>query len=74
MRYYRKPDLKAPRHRPKRYRVISNDFIKRLNNKYPETKNLSKQTIKMILGKIHETMWNTAIDFRDGVDLPNNIG
>lgn len=74
MRYYRKPDLKAPRFRPKRYTVITNEFIKRFKNKYPSYKHLSKENIKMIIGKIHETMWNAAIDYRDGVDLPNNIG
>jgi hypothetical protein len=74
MRYYRKPDLKAPRFRPKRYTVITNEFIKRFKNKYPSYKHLSKGNIKMIIGKIHEIMWNATIDYRDGIDLPNNIG
>ncbi len=74
MRYYSKPNLKAPRFRRKRYNVISNDFIKRLKNKYPKSKNLKIADIRSIIGEFNEFMWNTVINTRDGVELPNNMG
>ncbi len=74
MRYYSKPNLKAPRFRRKRYNVISNDFIKRLKNKYPKSKNLKIADIRNIIGEFNEFMWNTVINTRDGVELPNNMG
>jgi|688.fasta_scaffold59181_3 hypothetical protein len=74
MRYYSKPDLNAPRHRPKRYLILNEDFVKRIHEKFPKTKHLKLGDLKNIIGKFNDKIWETVIDNRDGVELPNNLG
>lgn len=74
MRYYAKPDVKAPRYRPQRHIVLSKDFVKRLKEKYPNLRDLSHTEIRKVISKFNELMYKTIINTRDGLELPNNLG
>ena len=74
MRYYSKPDLNAPRHRPKRYIVLNNEFVERLYVKHPYLKKYSINELRSIIGALNTKMWKTVIDVRDGIELFNNLG
>ncbi len=73
-RQYKKPDLNAPRFRPKKLNLTNvtfyNQFVKE-NPKYSFlTINQFKEIIKMFNGKI----WENVISSRDGVQLPEQLG
>lgn len=71
---YKKPDLKAPRYRPKKLNLLNvsiyNKFID--ENPYLETICLDKfkEIVKVFNGKI----WGSVIENRDGVELPEQLG
>ena len=74
MREFRKPDLNAPRYRPKVYNVLSQDLLTQFKEKYPKYKDLSYQVFKDVIKKANEVLWNTVIENRDGVELPESLG
>lgn len=71
---YKKPDLKAPRFRPKKLNLTNAGFYEQFLKDNPKHSNISvtqfKEIIKMFNGKI----WNTVVDYRDGVELPEQLG
>ena len=73
-RQYKKPDLNAPRFRPKKLNLTNisfyNDFIAE-NPKFSFlTINQFKEIIKTFNGKI----WEKVVECRDGVQLPEQLG
>jgi hypothetical protein len=73
-REFRKPDLNAPRYRPKVYNVLSKDLLKAFKEKHPQYKDLTYSTFKHIISKANEKIRNSIIEFRDGVELPESLG
>lgn len=71
---FRAPDVKAPRFRQSGYNLISKDFIKRFKEKHEKYKNIPDSDIKKIIKKFNETVWETVVDSRDGVNLPEGLG
>jgi hypothetical protein len=71
---YKKPDLKAPRFRPKKLNLTNAGFYEQFLKDNPKHSDLSvsqfKEIIKMFNGKI----WNAVVDYRDGVELPEQLG
>lgn len=74
MQNFRKPDLNAPRYRVKRKNLLDQEFLNAFAEKYPQYK---KQRIKEFQKMIHAfntRLWETIIDHRDGIELPENLG
>lgn len=74
MREFKKPDLKAPRFRPEAYNVLNKEYFERFKEKYPKYKNLDNKKIKDIIKAFNKTLYNTVINTRDGIQLPDQIG
>jgi len=74
MNEIRKPDLNAPRFRKTSYGTLTLDFIKCFRIKFPQYNALSNTEIKNIIQSFNENVWKSAIDLRDGVELPSQIG
>lgn len=71
---YKKPDLKAPRYRPKKLNLTNvefyNDFIK-ANPKYSF---ITIDQFKNVIKTFNGLIWNGIINERDGVQLPEQLG
>ena len=74
MKDARKVDLHAPRFRKLTLGTLNAEFIKELRAKIPATKDLSVQEIKEIITTFNGELWMTAIEQRDGVEIPEQIG
>lgn len=71
---FKKPDLKAPRFRPDVYQVMNQELFDSFREKHPRYKNMTDAQLRKI-GKTFNTMlWETVIDTRDGVQLPEGLG
>jgi hypothetical protein len=70
----RKPDLNAPRFRPKRTSLLNEAFYTRFKKKYPQYKDVSNKLLKSVIVGFNKKLWETVIEYRDGVELPENIG
>lgn len=71
---FRAPDVKAPRFRQTGYNVIDKSFLMRLREKHSKCNELSDSDIRKIIKKFNETIWETVVDSRDGVNLPESLG
>lgn len=71
---YNKPDIKGPRFRQPGYNVINSDFFKQLKLKYPKYKDVSDSDIRNIIKKFNELLWDTVVEYRDGVEFPESLG
>lgn len=70
----RKPDLKAPRYRAKRENLLDAAFCREFRKEYPQFSYLNNEQIKSIITEVNGKIWQTAIDERDGVELPEQLG
>lgn len=68
------PNLNAPRFRQQAVDIMDADFYKGFLEKYPKYKEIKLGEIKKIVKKFNETLWDTVIETRDGVQLPEGIG
>ncbi len=71
---YKKPDLKAPRYRPKKLNLTNVEFYNQFIKDNPKYSNLSIKQFKDIINVFNEKIWKTVIDYRDGVELPEQLG
>lgn len=74
MKEFKKPDLKAPRFRPEVHSVLNKEFFENFKKKYPKYKQYSESTLREIIKSFNKTVYETVIDKRDGVQLPETIG
>jgi hypothetical protein len=74
MREFKKPDLTAPRYRPSVHTVMNKEFFESFKKKYPKYKHLENVEIRKIVKYFNNTLYQTVIDTRDGVLLPEQIG
>lgn len=74
MREFRKPNLTAPRYRPKVYNVLSPELFKRFLEKYPKYADVSYVTFKKIIKAANQKLWESTVEYRDGVELPEGLG
>ena len=74
MREFKKPDLTAPRFRPEVYNVLSEEFFDNFRKKHPKYAKLTNAALKKIAKTFNQHVYNTVIDTRDGVQLPEQIG
>lgn len=74
-RPYKKPDLNAPRYRPTKLTFSNQDFYDRFlaaNPRYASQVSLDK--FKEVIKTFNGLIWNTVIEERDGVELPEQLG
>lgn len=71
---YKKPDLKAPRFRPKKLNLTNVGFYEQFLKDNPKHSDLSVSQFKEIIKVFNGKIWNTVVDSRDGVELPEQLG
>ena len=74
MSQFKKPDVKAPRFRPEVETILDNEFFEKLKKRYPKYKDLDKIFIKQIIKTFNVNVYQSVIDNRDGVQLPEQVG
>jgi hypothetical protein len=71
---YKKPDLTAPRYRPKKLNLTNSDFYERFIQENPKYSSLTCKKFKEIINLFNGEIWKNVIDYRDGVELPEQLG
>jgi len=74
MREFKKPDVTAPRFRPETKNVLSKEFFNLFKEKYPKYKEIDNKELRKIIKKFNQVVFQTVIENRDGVQLPEQIG
>jgi len=74
MRDFKKPNLNASRYRPEVSSIMNKEFFDSFKKKYPKYKNLDNKDIRKIIKSFNEFLYNTVIETRDGVQLPDAVG
>jgi len=71
---YKKPNLNAPRFRPKKLNLTNVDFYNKFIDENPKHSTLTLKQFKDIIGTFNGAIWNSVISNRDGVELPEQLG
>ena len=71
---YKKPDLNAPRYRPKKLNLTNVEFYKKFISENPKYSFLTIEDFKNIIKTFNGLIWETVIKERDGVQLPEQLG
>lgn len=71
---YKKPDLNAPRYRPKRLSLLNKVFFDRFIKDNPKYANINIKDFKNIITTFNGMIWQTILDERDGIQLPEQLG
>jgi hypothetical protein len=74
MREFKKPDVTAPRFRPETKNVLSKEFFNLFKEKYPKYKEIDNKELRKIIKKFNQVVFQSVIENRDGVQLPEQIG
>jgi hypothetical protein len=74
MREFKMPDLKAPRFRPQVHNILNKKFFDSFRKKYPKYKEVKDSELRKIIKYFNNQVYQTAIDNRDGIQLPESIG
>lgn len=71
---YKKPDLNAPRYRPKRLNLTNKKFFNRFIEAHPKYNSLDIKDFKKIITSFNGKIWKAVINERDGIQLPEQLG
>jgi len=74
MKEFKKPDLNAPRFRPKKTNILNSNFLKSFIEANPKYKDISLDDIKSIVRTFNGKIWDNVIEVRDGIELPEQLG
>jgi len=74
MREFKKPDVKAPRFRAKKLGLLNQKFYEAFKKKFPKYNDIPNEQIRAIVREYNTQLWNAAIEYRDGVELPESLG
>lgn len=74
MKEFNKPDLNAPRFRPKKLNILNQRFCEKFHRQNPKYRHLSHEKIKSIVSTMNGIIYTKVIDERDGVELPEQLG
>lgn len=74
MKVANKPNVKAPRFRRSVEGTLNQAFVKAIREKISACKDLSNDEIKEIVSTFNTNIWNSVIETRDGVELPEQLG
>ena len=70
----KKPDLNAPRYRPKKLNLTNISFYEKFIEEHPKHTDLSLEKFKQVIGTFNGMIWKTVVEDRDGVQLPEQLG
>lgn len=71
---YNKPDLKGPRYRPTKHNLTNVEFYQRFIADNPKYASLTLAQFKEIIKVFNGMIWRNVVDYRDGVELPEQLG
>lgn len=71
---YKKPDLNAPRYRPKKLNLTNVDVYNQFIEENPRFSSLTATQFKKVISSFNGKIWQHVIDNRDGVELPEQLG
>jgi hypothetical protein len=71
---YKKPDLNAPRYRPKKLNLTNTTVYNQFVLENPRFSSLTATQFKEVISKFNGKIWNKVIESRDGVELPEQLG
>lgn len=71
---YKKPDLNAPRYRPKKLNLTNAEIYKKFIEENPHIETICLDKFKEVVKIFNEKIWNSVIENRDGVELPEQLG
>lgn len=74
MKKYKKPDLNAPRYRPKKLNICNQQFYERFIQEHPKYAGITIDQFKKVISTYNKMIWETVIDYRDGIELPEQLG
>jgi len=74
MKEFKSPDLTAPRYRPEVHTIMNKEFFESFKKKHPKYKDLDNVELRKIVKYFNNALYQTVIDTRDGVQLPEQIG
>jgi len=74
MEPFKTPNLQAPRFRADTYEVLNKEFFDRFREKYPRYNKLKDKEIRSIIKSFNKLAFETVIDNRNGVELPESLG
>lgn len=69
-----KPNLTGPRFRPQTHNIFNDELVKKFKEKHPKYKSVDSKLLKNIIKSFNETIYQTVIETRDGVALPESLG
>ena len=70
----KKPDLNAPRYRPKKLNLTNITFYEKFIEEHPKHAELSLEKFKQVIGTFNGMIWKRVVEDRDGVQLPEQLG
>lgn len=73
-RIYKKPDLNAPRYRPTKLNLTNVEFYNKFITENPKYSKLTIADFKNVIKTFNGKIWETVINERDGVQLPEQLG
>ena len=74
MKEFNKPDLHSPRYRTRTLDILTKEFFKEFKTKYPQYSELSNRELKNKIKLINKSIYQTILNERYGVELPNGLG
>lgn len=75
MKEFKKPDLNAPRYRPKKLNLLNTEFYEKFLEKHPRYKQeLNLKDFKSVVTTFNGAIYNEVINYRDGIELPEQLG
>lgn len=74
MKEFKGPNLTAPRFRATTLAFDNAKTLEEFKVKYPHHSDLELQTFCNIIKTFNGMLWQTVIDYRDGIELPESLG
>lgn len=71
---YNKPDLNAPRYRPKKLNLTNQDVFNQFIQENPKFGSLTVNQFKEVIKTFNGKIWENVVNSRDGVELPEQLG
>jgi len=74
MESIKKPNITNPRFRPSVQNIFNDDLVKKFKQKNPKYKSVETKLLKTLIKSFNELVYQTVVDTRDGVALPESLG
>lgn len=67
-------NLNAPRYRLPLTNILTTEYYKKMREELPMLASLKDKEIRKVIGTFNDELFNTVIETRDGVELPEQLG